>query len=208
VIEKVSAEPGSPLSIGAHPDDVEIGCGGILAQHRDRRDRIVIVTLTGDEQGGVKDTRILESEEAARLLGAELVFGGLRDTQVPEGRETISVIEDVIRSVEPDTVYTHTCRDRHQDHRNAYCATMVAARSVPNVFCYQSPSTTVDFQPTRFVDIAQRIDEKLAAIAKYQTQVNSQRYLPPSLVRSTAEYWGRFASYRLVEPLEVVRSVE
>jgi LmbE family N-acetylglucosaminyl deacetylase/ActR/RegA family two-component response regulator len=194
------------LAVGAHPDDVEIGIGGLLARHRQRGDRVVILTLSGGERGGPGAERLLESNAAADVLGAELVIEDLPDTHISEGLDTITAIKAVIDRVQPTVVYTHTVHDAHQDHRNAFRATLVAARAVRNLFCYQSPSTTVDYKPTQFVSIEDTLERKLEALAAYRTQVTTRQYLTASLIRSTAEYWGRFAGYGLVEPLEVIRT--
>ena len=70
-----------------------------------------------------------------------------------DGAETISIIEAAIRELHPTHVYTHSLEDTHQDHRAVHAASLVAARGVPNVYCYQTPSSTVEFKPHRFVDI-------------------------------------------------------
>ena len=73
------------LAIGAHPDDVEIGCGGILLSHRDQGDDICILTLSGGACGGNQQTRIKESEAAAARLNANLVMENFADTCITEG---------------------------------------------------------------------------------------------------------------------------
>ncbi len=193
------------LAIGAHPDDVEIGCGGALARHASKGDEVAILTMSGGEHGGSTSERVKESRKAASLIGAELVMGDLMDTAIGEGRETIKLIEDAIGRFKPTIVYTHTANDGHQDHRNVHRATLVAARGVPNVYCYQAPSTTVEFKPNLFVDISRFVDQKLKLISAYQSQTLVRSYLEEDLIRSTARYWGRFAGYSMVEPLEVVR---
>ena len=102
-------------------------------------------------------------------------------------------------------MYTHTIRDVHQDHRNAHSATLVAARGIPKVFCYQAPSSTVEFRPTRFVAIDEYLERKIEVIQAYTSQVKVRDYLDEELLRSTARYWSRFAHARYVEPLEIVR---
>ena len=193
------------LAIGAHPDDIEIGVGGLLARHVAMGDEVVILTLTGGERGGSASERGVEAKHAAESLGARLVMADLPDTAISEGGLTIETIERAVAIHQPTIVYTHTPNDMHQDHRNTYRATMVAARGVPNIFCYQSPSTTTDFKPTQFVDVSEYLDNKLEAISRHNSQGN-RTYLEPDLVRATARYWGRFAGYREVEPLEVVRT--
>jgi LmbE family N-acetylglucosaminyl deacetylase len=193
------------LAVGAHPDDVEIGVGGILLRHAAEGHKVTILTLTGGEAGGVAADRTAESRRAAELMGARLVQAGLADTSVSEGQSTIHEIKRVLDETGATTVYTHTTRDVHQDHRNVHQATLVAARRVPRIYCYQSPSTTVDFQPTRFVAIDEYLERKLEVIHAYGSQVKVRRYLEEDLLRATARYWSRFSQARYVEPLEVVR---
>lgn len=193
------------LAIGAHPDDVEIGCGGILLRHRANGDRVVVLTMTGGEQGGTAAERVEEARRAAEILGAELHLEALQDTAVSEGVETIRLIEARIQEVQPTIIYTHTLQDGHQDHRNVHRATIVASRGIPSLYCYQAPSTGVDFRPTKFVVIGEFMERKVEAIRAYHSQIVKRPYLRESLLRATAEYWGRYAGYGLVEPLEIVR---
>jgi len=193
------------LAVGAHPDDVEIGVGGLLARHVAEGHAVTILTCTGGERGGDSAERAGESREAAALLGARLVHASLVDTSVSDGGHTIGTIKEVIDELQPTAVYTHTARDVHQDHRNVHSATLVAARGLPRVYCYQAPSTTVEFHPTRFVAIDEYLDKKLEAIRAYHSQTAIRRYLDEDLLRATARYWARFAQTRYVEPLEVVR---
>lgn len=193
------------LAIGAHPDDVEIGCGGALAKHHAAGDLLHILTLSRGAAGGDANVRTAEAHRAAKLLGAELHLGKLLDTHITSGRETIEIIEGVIGKMHPTHIYTHCSEDTHQDHRAVHAATLVAARSVPNLYCYQSPSSTVDFRPQRFVDITDFIGAKLQAIDVYCSQTERMAALEPDVIVSTARYWGRFAGYILAEPMRVVR---
>lgn len=193
------------LAIGAHPDDVEIGCGGILLRHRSQGDQVAVLTLSGGEHGGVASERVHEAHRAAEILGAKLFLGTLQDTAISEGKETISLIEARIADVRPTVIYTHTLQDGHQDHRSVHRATVVASRNVASLYCYQAPSSSIDFRPTKFVEMGEFMNRKVEAIAAYGSQVVKRPYLRESLLRATAEYWGRFAGYGLVEPLEVMR---
>ena len=195
----------SVLAVGAHPDDPEIGVGGILLKHAGQGHSVALLTLTGGEQGGVQAERAQESRRAAELLGARLFHRELVDTSLTDGGETISVIKEVVDETGATTIYTHTPRDVHQDHRNTHHASLVAARDVPRVYCYQSPSTTVEFRPTRFVGIDDVLERKLEVIRAYDSQVKVRHYLDEELLRATARYWSRWGQSRFAEPLEVVR---
>jgi LmbE family N-acetylglucosaminyl deacetylase len=80
----------------------------------------------------------------------------------------------------------------------------VAARGVPNVYCYQTPSSTTEFKPHHFVDITHYIDKKIDLIGAYKSQVDRMESIQPDVILSTARYWGRFAGYVLAEPLRIV----
>ncbi|MGV8881803.1 MAG: response regulator [Rhodoglobus sp.] len=193
------------LAVGAHPDDVEIGVGGILASHRAAGDQVVILTLSRGGKGGAADDRQRESLRSAELLGARLFLEDLVDTEIANTGPTVAIIEKVVREVNPTIVYTHSSHDRHQDHRAVHEATIVATRTVDTVACFQSPSSTVDYRPTRFVSIDGFTDKKLELLGCFQSQANIRDYLEPDFVLATARYWSRYGRGTSCEPLEVVR---
>lgn len=202
------SEKRSILAIGAHPDDVEIGCGGTLAKHIARGDTVTILTLSLGANGGDTRQRMLESQRAAELVGAKLILGDLSDAHIDDGVATISLIQTAIQSLRPHRVYTHSLHDTHQDHRAVHRATLVAARGVPDIFSYQSPSTGVEFSPNHFSDISAFIEKKLALIAVYESQTTHRANLKGDLIHATARYWGRFAGYILAEPLCIIRQCD
>ena len=69
----------------------------------------------------------------------------------------------------------------------------------------QNPSSTTDFRPHRFVDITHFIEQKIALIGAYKSQIDRMESIQPDVIVSTARYWGRFAGYVLAEPLRIVR---
>ena len=198
-------KPERVLAIGAHPDDVEIGVGGLLAAHARAQDEITILTLSRGARGGDADSRQNESLASADMLGARLFLKDLVDTEISGGGSTVRIIEEVVQEVQPTIVYTHSSHDRHQDHRAVSEATIVATRRVGTVACYQSPSSTIDFRPTRFVRIDHFLDDKLRLLERFGSQTASRDYLEPEFVTATARYWSRFGGGTAVEPLEVVR---
>ncbi|MCU1558738.1 MAG: response regulator [Microbacteriaceae bacterium] len=193
------------LAIGAHPDDVELGVGGLLAAHRAAGDAVTILTLSRGARGGEADDRQHESLAAAELIGARLFLEDLVDTQISNGDPTVGIIERVVRETTPTIVYTHSNHDRHQDHRAVHDATLVATRSVRTVACYQSPSATVDFRPNRFVSIDGFTDAKIALLNCFASQADIRWYLEPDFVVATARYWSRYGGGKSSEPLEIVR---
>lgn len=193
------------LAIGAHPDDVEFGCGGTLVKFQEKGYKINILTLSSGEVGGDPHIRKKEANEAAKLLKAKLYLGKLKDTKISDAASTIQYIEQFIEQIQPTHVYTHSIHDNHQDHRNVFKATVTACRQVANIFCYLSPSSTLDFKPNLFINIDRHLDEKLKILATFRSQIHSRPYLESDLITATARYWGRFCNYHLVEPMEVIK---
>ena len=193
------------LAIGAHPDDVEIGAAGTLLAHRAAGDIVAILTLSRGAGGGDQLQRARESAEAADVIGARLFLDDLEDTHIAEGNPTIGVIDRVVAEVQPTVVYTHSIHDIHQDHRNTHRGAMVACRRVGRVYCFQSPSATVDYRPTHFVTIDDYIESKLKAIDAFASQTGVRDYLEPDLIASTARYWSRYCGGSHAEPFEAIR---
>ena len=134
------------MAIGAHPDDIEFGCGGTLVKHQQDGDFIVYVCMTNTESvDGVTNKIIRTSEEnrsetlkaAERLRCDKVEFLPFKDLNVPFSFESVSGLEALIKKYDIDTIYTHWAGDANQDHISTFKTTMAAARYVPNVYCYE-----------------------------------------------------------------------
>ncbi|MBI1758900.1 MAG: PIG-L family deacetylase [Actinobacteria bacterium] len=197
----------SVLAVGAHPDDIELGCGGALAAHGMAGDAVAMLVLTGGERGpgGVRQ-RQREQERAAAALGATLLWGGLTDCSVAAGAGTVALVEEAIRRVGADTVYVHAPDDSHQDHRAAAAVTLSAARYHSVVLHYRGP-TTARFQPTIYVDIAAHLGRKLQALGCHRSQVEGSALVEPDVVVAAARYFGAEARTGYAEPFAAARFV-
>jgi len=154
--------------------------------------------------GADQAQRARESQEAADVIGARLFLDDLEDTRIAEGDPTIGAISRVVEELQPTVVYTHSIHDIHQDHRNTHRAAMVACRRVGRVYCFQSPSATVEFRPTHFVAIDDQVGRKLKAIGTFGSQA-VRDYLEPDLIAATARYWSRYCDGSHAEPFEAIR---
>jgi LmbE family N-acetylglucosaminyl deacetylase len=193
------------LAVGAHPDDVELGCGATLLAHRARGDEVALLVLTDGAIGPQsRDSRIEEQREAAAILGASLHWGGFRDGMVPTGRACVDVVEAVLRDVGADVVYTHVPRDTHQDHRAAGESTLAASRGVSRVLLYETPSTR-GFAPSLFTDATPHLEGKLAAVGAHMSQVLLNPRVDLEAVEAQARYRGLQARLRHAEGFETDR---
>ncbi len=182
------------LAIGAHPDDIEVGCAGNLIKYaRDGHD-IYLLVMTNGERGGEGGVRKDEQARAAERMGArDLLWGGYRDTELtPNMNEMVYCIENLIKKITPDFIFVNYGNDTHQDHRSLAKATVSATRYVRNVLFYEGP-TTVNFSPLLFVDINRTIEEKIAILLAHNSQVmktNIEGLSVVDVVRSTAIFRG------------------
>jgi LmbE family N-acetylglucosaminyl deacetylase len=196
------------LAIGAHPDDIELGCGATLLAHTAAGDPVTMLVLTGGEAGpgATPDQRATEAAAAATTLGATLRWGGLPDCTLTPGAATITVIETALAATDADLVYVHAPEDSHQDHRAAAAATLSAARRLPRVLHYQSPST-LTFTPTVFTDVTAHLSGKLAALACHASQVSASAMVEPDAVVASARHWGATARIGYAEAFTPTRLV-
>jgi LmbE family N-acetylglucosaminyl deacetylase len=193
------------LAIGAHPDDIELGCGGALLAHRRRGDEVRLLVMTTGESGPqAARSRIQEQEDAAAILGASLVWGDFTDGAIPEGRDAVQAIQAVLDGFGADVVYTHSPRDTHQDHRATAHATMAAARRFSRILMYEAP-TTQGFTPTVFAEIEGLVEDKLDLLRAHMSQVLKNGLVDLEAVEAQARLRGFQARVRHAEAFETDR---
>ena len=159
------------LAIGAHPDDVEIGCGGTLLYLKsvDAAEIHVLLMTRGTKGNCDVDSRKLEQEQACKILGVTRFYcPELPDTNITI-KAAIDVIEELVNVVNPDYIFTHYKDDTHQDHRIVAEATISACRNRSNVLYYESFSSE-GFNPMLFVDIESTLQSKCEVVAAHKTQ--------------------------------------
>lgn len=163
------------LFVGAHPDDIEIGCGGILAKHVDIGDDVFVLIMTKGEMGN-HHPELEECFKSLALLGVKkenIVFGEFQDGYLKDDQNSVNFIEKYIKKFNINRVYTHHPNDRHQDHRN--CSNAVSAatrRNISEILLFEGPSTRIPVEFHYFVEITEKyMDQKIKALNCYQTQI-------------------------------------
>ncbi len=196
------------LAIGAHPDDIEFGCGGALIKYTRKGHRLFLLVMTGGSMGGKATVRQQEQEASKDILGAEKIYwGGYEDTHLIVDVELIGKIEAVIAEVKPEFIFCHFPDDTHQDHRHLAQAIMSATRYIRNVLFYEGP-TTQNFNPQVFVDISDTLERKVAALKAHQSQVMKTNIEDLSIVEvahSSANFRGIQGRVKYAEAFHALR---
>lgn len=183
------------LAIGAHPDDIEFGCGGTLLKYAQAGHAVYQMVLTEGCYGGEPCLRKKEQEQAQLFLGSRAVFwGGLKDTEVVDNRDLITKIEKVIAQTTPDIVFMNYPEDVHQDHRAAAAAAISATRYIKEVLFFEVP-TTRHFEPEIFVNIRDVLEKKMELLKIHASQVTRTRVENLTILES-AQSCANFRGYQ------------
>lgn len=181
------------LAIGAHPDDIEFGCGGTLIKYARQGHEVFLLVMSDGGGGGDSATRRREQEASARFLRASKMFwGGYPDTAIPLDRTLIQRLESVIHEINPDFIFVHYYDDTHQDHRHLATSTITATRYTRNVLFYEGP-TSQNFSPSVFVDIDSVLEDKISSLQAHASQVsktNIEGLTIVDIARSSAHFRG------------------
>jgi LmbE family N-acetylglucosaminyl deacetylase len=181
------------LAVGAHPDDLEILCGGTLARFVKEGHEVVMCHATLGDRGSFVHTseeiaaiRSRESKRAAEICGAKEATLGLHDGEVnaadPEQRR---LVVDLVRDARPDLIITHFPHDYMSDHNEvsklvfdcSFHATLPLFDTgkphhdkVTPIY-YMDTIMGVAFQPAEYVDVTDVIDVKRAMLEAHETQL-------------------------------------
>jgi LmbE family N-acetylglucosaminyl deacetylase len=180
------------LAIGAHPDDVDLLCGGTLALCAARGDDITIAVATNGEVGSgeadarreeVGAIREAEARASAAVIGATVIWMGFPDEFLFNDRLTRERFIDAIRESRPDILFIHSEDDYHPDHRIAgqiardaripasveLVATNFPRTDIPTTFVMDTYKGR-NFEPEVFVDISPVVERKKTMLAAHESQ--------------------------------------
>lgn len=205
------------LAVGAHADDVELGCGGSLAKHAQQGDKIVIYMAT--TSGGINPfghiirdggESLENAKSSAAILGAELVNGNFAVNQLEFNDELDSELIRVITENKIDLMYTHWDQDAHHDHRALALASLHAGRHLNKILMYRSNwyQTNAYFHSNFYVDISDtwEIKEKLLNCYKAEMERTEGAWIRYN--RNRAENYGMIIGTKYAEAFQCAKWVE
>ncbi|MCX8472082.1 MAG: bacillithiol biosynthesis deacetylase BshB1 [Sediminibacterium sp.] len=177
------------LAIGAHPDDVELGCGGFLLSEISQGKSVGILDLTEGELGsrGTKITRQKEATAAAKLMGIKVRDNcQIKDGFIFNNEKNVLTVAKYIRLYQPEIVLTTSPKDRHPDHHKT-CDLVQDACFLSNLIKinishkqkklpHWKPAYVFNYiqdlyiEPHFLIDISHVFNKKMAAIKCYSSQ--------------------------------------
>jgi LmbE family N-acetylglucosaminyl deacetylase len=197
------------LAIGAHPDDIEIGCGGILSLLKDQGHEITFLIVTSGEKGGnststnqLAESREEEAKKSGRLfMPSDVMFFREEDGLTMFSKEMKIRLISVLRQLRPDIVFTYAKSDHFPDHQVIYQLTKAAVlaaagpwysdagtsvHQVKEVYGYEVWNPMPEHQLS--VGISSVRDRKIRAIQVHHSQVGNVDYV--GAIRGLAKYRG------------------
>jgi LmbE family N-acetylglucosaminyl deacetylase len=203
------------LAIGAHPDDIEILCAGTLALYARDGHRVTMapftrgdmgdLTIPPDELAGIRKA---ESETAAAVIGARLLWPGVMDEHVFPDEAQRALMIDLLREADPDVVITHSPDDYHPDHR--YVSQLVfdsyfqkglphipnqsrpACRFGKSQVYYMDTLAGIGFVPGEYVDVTSVIETKRRMLRCHESQFKAVSDLASQDLLEVMEIQARF----------------
>ena len=202
------------LGVGAHYDDLELGCSGTLIKHVQRGDKVTMVAITDSAYKNPKGKLVRAAEvaheegrRAAAIIGADLICLDYETFMVPFNEDLTKEINHLIDELKIDTVYSHWVHDLHRDHQYAARCAMMAARHVPRFLMYRSNfyDTEQQFRGNFYSDISEVIETKVEVIKAHASELERVRYKWLDFFKKQHENDGQTIGVKYAECFETVR---
>jgi LmbE family N-acetylglucosaminyl deacetylase len=203
------------LAIGAHFDDVELGCGGTVARHVAAGDNVTvyIATVSGftnhkSMEVRSNDIALAEAQAAMKVLGVtDLVSGQFKTLEV-EFTDALNI--EILKLVDDrkiDLVISHWPGDIHHDHQAVGRAAIHSCRHVPRQLLYRSNwyHSTADFRGTFYVDITRTWDAKRRSIEAHKSEFERTGRKWTAFFENEAENAGQRIGVKYAEVFEVLK---
>ena len=202
------------LAIGAHYDDIELGCAGSLIKHVQNNDKVTIFVATDSSYSTPANQPVrekteakAEGETAAAIIGANLIGFNLNTFHVFFNEELTAAILNQVETLKLDTIYAPWVHDIHRDHQNTGKAAMMAGRHVPRFLMYQPNwyNSNQTFKKQIFKDISDVFEQKLAAVNAHKSEITRTGNKWIDYVTHTNRLDGLKVGVEYAESFEVVR---
>ena len=197
------------LFLGAHPDDIELGCGALL-HHIVKKTEVLCVTLSDNQKN--PDLKQVRNEHirSMKILGVpeeKVVFGTFQTRVFPDARqEILEYFLKLRKEFQPDLIFTHSKQDVHQDHNTMTEEALRAFRGI-TVLGFDVVRSSYGFFPHFLVEVTEEdVNKKIEALSQYETY-KDRYYFNSDLTRSIMVRHGALAERPFAEGFDILRIV-
>jgi LmbE family N-acetylglucosaminyl deacetylase len=197
------------LFLGAHPDDIELGCGALL-HHLVRQTDVLCVTLSDNQKNPDLQNVKNEHIESMAVLGVpieKIVLGPFTTRIFPDARqEILEYFLSLRRDFKPDLIFVHSKQDVHQDHLTMTDEALRAFRGI-TVLGFDVVRSSYGFFPHFLVEVSEEdVNKKIEALSCYATY-RDRYYFNSELTRSIMVRHGALAERPFAEGFDILRIV-
>lgn len=195
--------------IGAHPDDIELGCGALIS-HIHTQAELLSVTLSDNQKNPALKNVVAEHRNAMKVLGVSddhIIVGNFETRRFPHFRqEILEYMLQLKRDFQPSIVFVHTKADIHQDHATVTEEALRAFRGI-TVLGFDVLRSSYGFFPNFLVEVDEDdVETKIRALAEYKTY-QDKYYFNPEITRSTLIRYGALAERHYAEGFDILRII-
>jgi LmbE family N-acetylglucosaminyl deacetylase len=192
------------LTIGAHPDDVELHCTGSLLRFKKRGWKVFSLVCTEGKAGG--ENRQKEQQKVWDMMGIEGEFLNYDDGELSHNRRLVTSLDLVIGAIKPDIILTHSLWDLHNDHLAVANAVRSANRlfsssliSFPHQYTIQKPMPI-----NMYINISEYWERKMHILTEFKTQAGKIYFSPDTIMaRHTGTGMAKYVEKFYIEFLKV-----
>ena len=197
------------LFLGAHPDDIELGCGALLHRVAKQTD-VLCVTLSDNQKNPDLQNVKNEHFESMAVLGVpqeKIVLGPFTTRIFHDSRqEILEYFLKLRRDFQPDLIFTHSKQDVHQDHNTMTDEALRAFRGI-TVLGFDVVRSSYGFFPSFLVEVTEEnVNKKVEALSEYETY-KDRYYFNSELTRSIMVRHGALAELPFAEGFDILRIV-
>lgn len=202
------------LAIGAHFDDIELGCGGALAKHVYEGDNVYayVATKSGftnhqNIEIRSNDIATQEGENAMKILGVSLIKGNFNTLEIEFIDDLNLEIVKIIETKKIDLVYSHWMGDIHHDHQAVARASLHSCRHVPRQLMYRSNwyHSNIEFKGNFYVDISSFWELKRKSIEAHISEMDRTGKKWIDFFDNEAKNAGQRIGVKKAEVFEVIK---
>ena len=197
------------LLLGAHPDDIELGCGALL-HHIAKQTDVLCVTLSDNQKNPDLQNVKAEHYQSMAVLAVpqeKIMLGAFTTRVFPDARqEILEYFLKLRKDFSPDLIFVHSKQDVHQDHNTMTDESLRAFRGI-TVLGFDVVRSSYGFFPHFLVEVTEEdVNKKIEALACYQTY-RDRYYFNSELTRSIMVRHGALAERPFAEGFDILRIV-